>query len=309
MKSGHRPAFQSRFLLPRHWPVWLLVLCSGLLAVMPAPVRAGLADLLSPLVLRYASKRRRVALINLALCYPHQSADERSGLLARHARILVHTFLGYGQLLFRSPRHLRNLFDVHGMNIVKQTIQEGNNVILLTPHSLALEYAAQYLTIDHPMVCAVRVHSSNAVLDWLVSVFRSRYRGIIYDNTGSILGLVKQVRDGNWLYYLPDEDRGMRNAVFAPFYGIPKASLSVLGKLAKITRATVIPMTTTYCPDRRRFSISFQEPLGNFTGTDTAAEIMSQNQAIERIIDTDPAQYMWSAKIFRTRPAGESGFY
>ena len=276
---------------------------------MPGRVRATLADQLSPLFLRYATKRKRIARINLSLCYPQRSEAEREALLVRHSRILIHTFLGYGLLLFRSARHLRKQFDVTGMDTVNQAIADGKNIILLTPHSLALEYAAQYLTLDQPMVCAVRVHTNNDVLDWLVSRFRTRYRGIIYDNQASMLGVVKRVREGNWLYYLPDEDRGTKNAVFVPFYGVPKASLSVLGKLAKSCKATVIPMTTAYCPERRRFSIHFDAPLDMRKTTDTYAEIACQNRAIEKILNTDPAQYMWSAKIFRTRPPGEPGFY
>jgi lauroyl/myristoyl acyltransferase len=30
---------------------------------------------------------------------------------------------------------------------------------------------------------------------------------------------------------------------------------------------------------------------------------------IEDMVSRDPAQYLWSAKIFRTRPPGEPGFY
>jgi len=309
MRSDHCPTFKYRFLLPRYWSIWSFVICSGILAFFPDVIRAKLGDILTPLLLRYASKRNRIALINLSVCYPERSASARHGLLVRHTRILAHTFLGYGQLLVRSSRHLRSLFDVQGMSIVKAEVARGKGIILLSPHSLALEYAAQYLTISDPMVCAVRMHSQNEVLDWIVSKFRTRYQGIIYDNAASMLGLVKLVRKGAWLYYLPDEDRGMKNAVFAPFYGTRKASLAVLGKLAKSCNASVIPMTSAYCPDRRRFSISFHEPLRGLTAQDIEADVTLQNQAIEAILNGDPAQYMWSAKIFRTRPEGEHSFY
>ena len=33
------------------------------------------------------------------------------------------------------------------------------------------------------------------------------------------------------------------------------------------------------------------------------------NRLIEEMVNRDPAQYLWTAKIFRTRPPGEPGFY
>lgn len=309
LPPGHRPTFQIHFLLPRYWGTWTLILSSVLLALVPGCVRTALADYLSPIFLRHATKRKHIAMINLSLCYPRLSDEERLRLLSRHTRILVHVFLGYGQLLFRSPKHLQSRFDIEGLNIVESATMDGKSIILLTPHSLALEYAAQYLTIDYPMAGIVRVHTNNDVLDWLVSRLRTRYRGIIYDNRASMLGLVKQVRGGYWLYYLPDEDRGAQNTLFAPFYGVPKATQPLLGKLARSCKAVVIPMTTAYCPNRHRFSIRFHASLKDFTGTDLQAETVRQNKALELILDEDPAQYMWSTKIFRTRPNGLADFY
>jgi lauroyl-KDO2-lipid IV(A) myristoyltransferase len=124
-----------------------------------------------------------------------------------------------------------------------------------------------------------------------------------------MLGMIKQVRAGKWLYYLPDEDRGEDNSVFAPFYGIQKATTGTVGRLAKSCRAVVVPMETAYSPQQRRFLIRFHEPMTALTGDDEQHDAALVNQAIERILDEDPAQYMWSAKIFRTRPKGEPGFY
>ena len=309
MYSGHRPAFRYRLLLPRYWLTWATVLPIGALAILPDAIRVRLGDRIAPWLLRFAPKRQRIAQTNLALCYPELSEQERLDLLVRHTRVLAHTFLGYGCLLFRSPQHLKRAFDVEGMDIVEHEVEKGNNIILLTPHSLALEYAAQYLTMTQGMVCAVRPHAGNEVLDWVVSRLRTRYQGVIYDNSASMLGLVKQVRSGKWLYFLPDEDRGFKNPVFAPFYGVPKASVSVLGKLAKSCRATVIPVMTGYCPDRRRFTLHFHQPLEDANRGDLTEQSLRQNQAIERILDEDRAQYMWSAKIFRTRPDNEASFY
>jgi lauroyl/myristoyl acyltransferase len=309
MSNSHRAAFKRYFLLPRFWPTWVVVLCGGLLAFVPTRVRALLGDLAARPLCRVNSKRTRIALTNLALCYPQLAAAQRQQLLCQHTRVLMHVFLGYGELLLRSPRRLREQFDIHGLDIVEREVARGNGIILLTPHSLALEFAAQRLALDYPLVAIARVHHKNDVLDWVVTGFRTRYQEGLYSNTANMLGLVKQVRAGKWLYYLPDEDRGGDNSVFAPFYGIQKATTATVGRLARSCRAVVVPMMTAYLPQQRRFLIRFHEPLAALTGEDLQHDAVEVNQAIERILDQDRTQYMWSAKIFRTRPEGEPALY
>lgn len=309
MSNSHRAAFKRHFLLPKFWPTWALVLCGYLLALVPTRARAALGDVCAKPLCRANSKRTRIALTNLALCYPQMSAVEKQQLLCRYSRVLAHVFLGYGDLLLRSPRHLRDQFDIRGLENVEGEVARGSGIILLTPHSLALEFAAQRLALEFPLVAIARVHHKNDVLDWVVTGLRTRHQDGVYSNTANMLGLVKQVRGGKWLYYLPDEDRGDDNSVFAPFYGIQKATTATVGRLARSCRATVVPMMTAYSPDTRRFLIRFHPPMTALTGEDLQHDATEVNKAIERILDEDRAQYMWSAKIFRTRPEGESGFY
>jgi lauroyl-KDO2-lipid IV(A) myristoyltransferase len=97
--------------------------------------------------------------------------------------------------------------------------------------------------------------------------------------------------------------------VFTPFFGVPKATIPLLGRLATSCRATVIPTLAFYSSERRRFSIEFLEPLQDFPSGDTAQDALRMNRLIEEMVNRDPAQYLWTAKIFRTRPPGEPGFY
>lgn len=309
MSNSHRAAFKLSFLRPKFWSIWVVLGCGSVLAFIPTRLRGALGDALAGLLCRVRSKRTRIALTNLALCYPQTTTAERQRLLCRHTRVLTHVFLGYGELLLRSADRLRRQFDIEGLDIVQREVARGNAIILMTPHSLALEFAAQRLALDFPMVAIARVHHKNDLLDWIVTGFRTRHQDGLYSNSASMLGLIKQVRSGQWLYYLPDEDRGEDNSVFAPFYGVQKATMATAGRLARSCRAVVVPMMTAYSPQQRRFLIRFHEPLTALNGDDMQHDAVEINRAIERILDEDPTQYMWSAKIFRTRPAGQPDLY
>jgi len=308
MNASHQPVFQRRFLRPRYWPIWLVMLLSVALAFLPGRLRAILGDGAGWLLCRIDSKAGRIARKNLSLCYPQLADGENDRLLKEHFRITAHILLGYGQLLVRSPRHLRRQFDIKGLENVERAVAAGKNIILLSPHFLAIEYAGQCLSQDHAMVSMVRLHS-NPLMDWIVMRFRTRYGGEGYSHKGNLLPLVKATRGGRWFMYFPDEDRGAENSVFTPFFGVPKATIPLLGKLAKGCRATVIPSLAFYSPERRRFSIEFLEPVEDFPTGDNAQDALRMNRLIEDMVNRDPAQYLWTAKIFRTRPPGEPGFY
>ena len=170
------------------------------------------------------------------------------------------------------------------------------------------EYAGQCLSHEYPMVSMGRLHS-NPLMDWIVTRLRTRYGGEGCGHESNLLSLVKATRGGRWLIYFPDEDRGAENSLFIPFCGIPKATVPMLGKLAESCRASVIPLLSFYSPGRRRFSLEFLEPLRDFPTGDKAQDALRMNRLIEEMVNRDPAQYLWTAKIFRTRPPGEPGVY
>jgi lipid A biosynthesis (KDO)2-(lauroyl)-lipid IVA acyltransferase len=308
MNASHQPVFQRRFLRPRYWPIWLITLPGLMLAFLPVRLRSVLADVVGSLLFRIDSKAGRIARKNLSLCFPDLEETERRHLLREHFRVAAHILLGYGQLLVRSPRHLRRQFDIHGLEKVERAVAAGKSIILLSPHFLAIEYAGQCLSHDRPMVSMVRLHS-NPVMDWIVTRFRTRYGGEIFSHQASLLSLVKATRTGRWFIYFPDEDKGAENNIFIPFCGIPKATMPLLGRLAASCRAAVIPTLAFYSPAQRRFSIEFLDPLENFPTGDNTQDALRMNRLIEDMVKRDPAQYLWTAKIFRTRPPGEAGFY
>jgi lauroyl-KDO2-lipid IV(A) myristoyltransferase len=308
MNASHQPVFQRRFLRPRYWPIWFLMALSCVLAFLPARLRAGLGDGVGWLLCRIDSRAGRIARKNLSLCYPQLTDGERERLLQEHYRTAAHILLGYGQLLVHSPHHLRKQFDIHGLENVEQAAARGNGIILLSPHFLAIEYAGQCLTQEHPMITMVRLHS-NPLMDWIVTRIRTRYSGEVYSHKASLLPLIKTTRGGKWLTYLPDEDRGAENSLFLPFCGVPKATMPLLGRLAGSCRAMVIPTLAFYSPERRRFTIEFLEPLADFPSGDIHQDALRMNRVIEDMVNRNPAQYLWTAKIFRTRPPGEPGFY
>ncbi len=302
------PTFRAALLGPRYWLTWLLYLFCGCLALLPLRLRTWLAAALAPLAWRLPSRRRDVTRVNLALCFPNRSDLQRQRLLERHARLLCNVFLDYGRLFFGSSQSLDDVTDVHGLEHLEAASRGGRGVIVLTPHVLAMEHAGQWLARRRPVLGIVRRHQGNDLLDWMVTRMRTRGGGRVVSHVSSMLTLIRAIRAGQWLYYLPDDDVRTGNSVFAPFYGVPKATVPTLGRLASACEAPVLPLASGYCLRRRRFWVRFLPPFEWGPPGNPAEEATRVNRILETLVDPDPAQYMWSAKIFRGR-AGTANPY
>jgi KDO2-lipid IV(A) lauroyltransferase len=110
------------------------------------------------------------------------------------------------------------------------------------------------------------------------------------------------VRAGYFTYYVPDEDFGAKQSVFVPFFGVPTATLPVLGRLAETTDALVVPCFTRTLPGGRGYEVTLAEPLADFPTGDATEDARRMNQALEAGVKAMPEQYMWTFKWFRTRP-------
>jgi lauroyl-KDO2-lipid IV(A) myristoyltransferase len=304
MDNSHHSTLEARFFLPRYWATWSVFGALWVVAWLPNVVRARLGDAAAWLRQRIDRKRMRIILTNLALCYPNLTDAERRAIATSHLRISTRALLDTSVLMFRSPRVLARMVDVVGA----EALDDKRRFILLSPHSPALEHCGLRLTIDRRAMTMIRRHK-NAVSDWIVTRMRTRFHGVLFLHDAPLLGLIRALKRGDWFYYLPDEDQGHPAAVFAPFMGVPKATVPVLGRLARAADALIVPTRSALDLETGRYRITLGTPQ-EWRGTDDPEdEARRLNALLEPLIDADRAQYLWTQKIFRTRPPGTRPYY
>lgn len=308
-ETSHRPKFRAALLTPAHWPTWIGYGLIALLWIFPARFRGWLAQGCVRLALLVPSKRRAVASTNLATCFPELDPEEIERLLRRYARIQCEVYLSYGYLMFGSGRRLVENCDVTGMEHLAEAAAGGRGVMVLTPHFCAYEIGGQFLALTHPTVSMARLHTDNDALDWIINRARVRFGGVVFGNQQSMVPLIKAVRNGCWMFYLPDEDPRDGQGEFVPFFGTPKLTTATIGRLATACRADVVPMAVGYVPETGRFTITFLPRLEAFPSGEPVRDSARMNAIFERMIELDRAQYAWTQRIFRTRPVGEPPLY
>lgn len=311
MSSRPRPFLAPRPGVPwrdfvRFWPTTLLLGLLRLLALLPISIGRAIGGGLGMLMYAANAKRRRIARINLALCFPALDDNARERLLRRHYRDAGRAYLDIGWFAWGSKRRLTRAMQVDGLAHVTQALAAGRRVILLAPHCVGMNIGGMAVAQHYPVFSMVKPQR-NPVINWLLDRARARYDSPLIQRDQGLRPVVRGLKAGWIFYYLPDEDFGPKHSVFAPFFGVPTATLTTLGRLASLTDAVVLPCFARL--SRAGYAITVAPPLADFPTGDEGTDAARMNQALEAGIRAAPEQYMWTFKLFKTRPAGAASPY
>lgn len=304
-----RPPLPRELLHPRYWPSWSGVIVIRLLGLLPLPLLVTVGKWVGSMLYFVGGSRRRIALINLRLCFPALSEAERVRIARENFGYLACAALAQGICWSASRKRLMRLLDLRGIEILEGVKEQGRPHILLVPHFVALELASvMYMAAVEPGLYMYQ-RIRNPVLDWQVMRGRTRFGGLPIERQDDLRGLIRALRKGHPFYYLPDQDAGKRRGVFASFCGQQASTVGTLGRIARLADAVVIPTFVRFSPDGRRIQVQLSTPISGLTGTDPLADATCMNRVIESEIRRFPAQYFWVHRRFKTRPPGAAPLY
>ena len=95
------------------------------------------------------------------------------------------------------------------------------------------------------------------------------------------------------------------NSEFADFYDEKKSTLISISKIASLSKATVIPCINHFCKSRNKYITYVDKPLASFPSNSSRVDALIINKSLEKLISRDLNQYMWSLRLFQTRPDGK----
>lgn len=287
---------------------WLLLWGCRLISFGPRPLLRGIAWVLGQLVFWVAAQRRHVALVNLKICFPHWTQTQRRAVAKRHFYFYARAFLERFEIWFGSEERLRRRVKV--MGLANFTAHEGKPVIILAPHFLGLDAGGVRFQLERQFA-SMYSRQSNPVLDDWTLRGRTRFNEpLILPRHQGMTTIARWLKRGVPLYFLPDMDLGTRDAVFAPFFGEPAATVTSVVRLSRLLGATVVPLVTRMTDDgyEATFYPGWQHPNDDQQETlEQAATKM--NQFIEQRILEMPEQYLWTHRRFKSRPPGMASVY
>jgi lauroyl/myristoyl acyltransferase len=304
----YRPVLTRAHFAPRRWGAWLVLGWLWLLAWLPLLLSRAFGTLLGLLMLALNAKRRRIARVNLRLCFPQWSEADRARLLRRHFIVYGQSFTDLAHLAWSPRWRLRRLVRMRGLERYRELLRQKQHVILLVPHLVGMNVSGALLAAEHPTFCIIKP-LRDPVLDWFLHRARARLGAQALTRAQSLRPALLALKDGLTFHYSPDEDLGPTHSVFAPFFGVPAATLPTLGRIAASADAVVIPCFVRLRSWGRGYEVELHPPLADYPAGDELADAARMNRAIEDGLRAMPEQYLWTFKLFKTRPDNERSPY
>ena len=287
------------------WLTRLAISALRLLAKLPYGALRRIGEACGDLAWLLAGSRRRVALVNLRLCFPDWSEDRRRAVARGHFRCLMRSLFDRFVFWYEPAERTRELVTVRGL--AHFLAHQGRPVIMLGPHFVGIDAGGMRFQLDYP-AGFMYAKQKSAALSAAMTRGRMRYgRARTFLRNEGLRGPIRAIREGTPLYLLPDMDLGARDAVFVPFFGVPAATVTSVARLAKITGALVIPLVTRMTD--RGYEVQLYPAWEDYPGEDLVVAARRMNEFIEQRVLEMPEQYLWSHKRFKTRPPGSPNPY
>ena len=297
--------------------MWLSKIGAYLLRKMgrwPQSVRHRIGEIVPILAYPFIKRRRHVATVNLKKCFPDWSDAQIEQTIRTHLRYFSHALFDRSLFWFGDIGSFKRnivLVDEHYFN---DALAQNRPIIVLAPHFIGLDVGGLRMNFDREMG-GMYQRQSNPVFEELMREGRSRAgKTQLFTRQDGVRGLIKMLRNKIVMYYLPDMDFGIKDAIFAPFFGVQAATLTALPKLAQMTNALIVPCVTRIDKDalvrgETLYKAQFYPAWDNYPDGDEYSAVVQMNQFIEARIMEEPAQYLWLHKRFKTRPVGDASFY
>ena len=274
---------------------------------LPLPFLAPLGRGLGLLIYAFVRERRHVALTNLRLCFPEWDENRCKRIARRHFQAFGRGFVEHGVLWWSSKKRLQRLIRVEGLEHWQAVADRP--VIWLAPHFVGLDMGGTRIITEWQGV-SVYSHQKDPVLDRILLRGRTRFvTPVLFSRQDGIRPVVRAVRRGLPLYYLPDMDLGSRDSIFVPFFGVRAATVTGLSRIARLAGAVVVPAVTRQLPGGAGYVLRFYPAWSDFPTDDLGEDARRMNKFIEERVREMPEQYFWLHKRFKTRPPGEDKFY
>ena len=275
--------------------VWLF----SLMSLLPLSVLHRLGALVGRATYRFSgsyAERIRQNQENYSVGYP---AGERQKLL--HESV-AEAGKSIAELpwVWRRPviQVLSSVQNCYGREYLDAARQNDKGLIVLTPHIGCFEIIGLYVAAEMPITCMY----STPKRAWLDEVIRSgRQRGqmlLARADIGGVRTLFKALKKGEAIGLLPDQVPSHGEGDWAEFFGRPAYTMTLAGRLLESSGASVLLSYVLRLPHGGGYDIYFA-PLTLRSDIPVARQI---NIALEKIIRSCPAQYLWSYNRYKAPP-------
>jgi len=283
-----------------------------LVAALPLRVAQALGWALGSIAALVPNRERANAEVNVALCFPQMPPAECRRFIRRALIQNACTLLESPRAWLEDPdRILARVDPQDGAQRIAELLARGKGLIFAAPHLGNWEMGVHFLARAAPVTVLYRP-PREAALEPLMVEGRGRNRArIVPTDAAGIRALYQALADGEAIAVLPDQQpkEGGGAAVYAPFFGEPALTMTLLPRLARRTGAAVLFVFVERLPRARGYRMHWLPAPEGIADADPVIAATALNRGVEACVVQCPEQYQWTYRRFKARPDGGPNRY
>lgn len=278
--------------------------------LLPLGLLHGVGALAGWLAGALPTRTRARALVNLTLAFPERSLAERRRLARMSLAHIGASVMEFPALYgWRGERVLGLIREVRGEELFERALGQGRGVILAMPHLGSWEMVGLYVSSRHPMTALYRPNRVSE-MDPVIRGGRGRFgASLVPAGVGAVRSLRRALQRGETTVILPDTDPRKGQAVFAPLFGEPAHTSTLVSRLGRGSGAPVLMCVAERIGFGRGYRMHFRETDPAVTDGDPLTAATALNREVEALLREFPEQYLWRYRRYRTRPPGSPSLY
>ena len=282
-----------------------------LVSNLPLKVLHLLGVIVGALLRLTKNRNKRVADINLSICFPDLAPEEHQQLLNKslieNAKTLLEAFW-----LWKHPHQALNkhLADIKNEHLLMRAKDSDKGTIFVTPHFGSWEYIG-LLTAAHTDLWILYAPPKSAYIEKLSCMGRSGTGGNVVSTTNlNLKDLIQHLKKGGSVGILPDQVPEGHGGEYAEFFNKKAYTSTLVCKLANKLKCHVVLCYALREPTRQtQYNAYYFDAPQEMFDNDSAKAVASMNQCIEEYILSSPENYIWGYKRFKNPAPGDANPY
>lgn len=254
---------------------------------------------------RAGKSRRDIAFRNLALAFPDWTAAQIEAAALKCAESFGTVLFDFLAATRLSREELLSAVRMDGADRYRAAAERGKGVFLLSAHFGNWEIGALAAGLLEKPIASVVRPLDNPYLDAELQALRGRFGNRTIAKKKAAREILREIRRGETVAILIDQNVLAREAVFVPFFGRLAATSPALAQFQLKTDAAVVPV---FCRPQGegRYRLGFEEPilLGDLPEPSRTVEALTAlyTRVTERVVRAEPHLWLWMHNRWRTRP-------
>lgn len=288
----------------------LLNLIARVLSSISLPMNHRIGAAIGWLAWTARTKLRTITLINLSLCFPDWS-EEQKNRIGKNSLIETGKTLTESFWLWKRPNSdvLERLIIIEGEQLLRDAQASAQGLIVATPHMGSWESCCLPLVTEEPVTFFYKPPRMRAIEPLIVAGREHMGGDGVKLDAAGIKHVLKRLKHGHTVGILPDQEPDLINGHFAPFFSQPANTMTLLAKFANKTQSQVLFCFAKRLPKGAGWQLHYMQPAKGVDDQDKTIATTILNATVEQCVLACPEQYMWNYKRFRIYPDGSRRNY